>query len=557
MFACVEEAIAKPRPVGAVVAWRGTVTIKHKWSKKPVTVKRTSPLYVGDVVTTAKGSKAKLLMKDDSVLSLGARARLDIDDYVFDRRRSKRVSVFNMVRGSVRALAGRYFSGLGSKFEIKTPTSVAGVKGTDFIVRQDQDNDTSEIITLRGKVLARSSDDSIRGEVMVLPGYSSKIRSGQAPGKPKKVSKVRLNALMDETNMPVTLPFDEEDDGYLKESASEQSCAKCHQPVYAAIRGSTSKHGAAVKDCAKCHIKNSLNERSKILIERSRENMLFLDLKRGMDYKLRVKVRDERGLEGISKELAFKASERLPLVSSKTREPEITGLRIAELKHGMFFSARIEWKTDEPSSSRVEFGRGKKFDNKSRISREHLVTEHSVTIDKLTEGKSYYLRAVSIDALGNKAVSEPMKLKASKPFNKDTPRVLAEPPKVSGLKVFRVGKRFAVKWSVNKAASTTVEYAEDITEEERLSKDPHSPGRNGFIETGYYKCLACHQGVVHRKLAHPTGKVGWKGYKTPQDLRLGVGDTLLCGTCHMPHGGVRGELLQKEHQELCTSCHYN
>src|SRR5438876_11223448 len=39
-----------------------------------------------------------------------------------------------MIQGKARALVGKLFAGLGSKFEVHTPTAVAAARGTYFVV---------------------------------------------------------------------------------------------------------------------------------------------------------------------------------------------------------------------------------------------------------------------------------------------------------------------------------------------------------------------------------------------------------------------------------------
>ncbi len=80
--------------------------------------------------------------------------------------------------------------------------------------------------------------------------------------------------------------------------------------------------------------------------------------------------------------------------------PKISNIKIADISTA---SATISWQTDEPSDSLVNFGLNKNYG----IVREprYDKTEHSVVIDDLLPGKTYYVRITSSDESGNQGIS--------------------------------------------------------------------------------------------------------------------------------------------------------
>src|SRR5207245_1988667 len=66
---------------------------------------------------------------------------------------NQRSSVLRMIQGKARALVGKLFAGLGSKFEVHTPTAVAAARGTYFVVwieeKASQKMGLNEIGTVR------------------------------------------------------------------------------------------------------------------------------------------------------------------------------------------------------------------------------------------------------------------------------------------------------------------------------------------------------------------------------------------------------------------------
>lgn len=67
-------------------------------------------------------------------------------------------------------------------------------------------------------------------------------------------------------------------------------------------------------------------------------------------------------------------------------------------------TATITWKTDEASTSRVDYGTSA-GSLTSNVSDDTRVTDHSVTLTGLTPGTAYFFRVTSADAAGNSATS--------------------------------------------------------------------------------------------------------------------------------------------------------
>lgn len=182
------------KPVGSVVSWMGDVLIYAQGSSKGRIVMTMEPVFKGDTVVTAKRSKAKLLMKDDSIISLAPLTRLVVKSYEFSEKKRKRVSYLKILSGTARGVINRFFSRKNSIFQIETPTAVVGVKGTDFIIKSTRG--VTEVITITGSVTAASLDPSIGGEVLVKAGQISTVKKGEAPTTPEKLGKKRVGKLL-------------------------------------------------------------------------------------------------------------------------------------------------------------------------------------------------------------------------------------------------------------------------------------------------------------------------------------------------------------------------
>lgn len=151
-------------------------------------------VFFRERVETREASRAKILFIDDTILSVGSNTRVIIDEHVFDPERNLRQATVSMGVGTLRVLVGKTFGG-GSKFEVHTPTAVAGVRGSYFIVSVPSP-DVTEIIVLEGVVAVRNILGAVTGEVAVTPNLRTRVELNAPPLPPTPVpGAVRETAL--------------------------------------------------------------------------------------------------------------------------------------------------------------------------------------------------------------------------------------------------------------------------------------------------------------------------------------------------------------------------
>ncbi len=116
---------------GEVISVLGEPEVKQSDATKWQTLAMGDDVFVGDKIRTKDG-KAKILLVDDTVLTLDVNTRLGISKHMFRPKEKKRSGMFSLWSGRVKALVGSFFG--DSDVRIKTPTAVAGVRGTHFVV---------------------------------------------------------------------------------------------------------------------------------------------------------------------------------------------------------------------------------------------------------------------------------------------------------------------------------------------------------------------------------------------------------------------------------------
>ena len=111
-------------------------------------------------------------------------------------------------------------------------------------------------------------------------------------------------------------------------------------------------------------------------------------------YHFRVKSSDAAGNQSISTDYTFTTLE--PDITP----PVISGITATSTSET---SATITWITDEPSTSKVEYGTSVSYGQTTLNST--LKTSHSVTIDSLFQDTTYHFQVASSDGAGNEATS--------------------------------------------------------------------------------------------------------------------------------------------------------
>jgi hypothetical protein len=163
-------------------------------------------VFFRERVETKEASRTKILFIDDTILSVGANTRVTIDEHVFDPERNLRQVTVSMGLGTLRALVGKAF-GPGSRFEVRTPTAVAGVRGSYFIVSVPS-LDVTEIIVLEGEVAVRNILAAVAGEVAVRPNLLTRIELNTPPIPPTPVPAPVRDSALAETKVVEQPPRD-------------------------------------------------------------------------------------------------------------------------------------------------------------------------------------------------------------------------------------------------------------------------------------------------------------------------------------------------------------
>ncbi len=148
-------------------------------------------------------------------------------------------------------------------------------------------------------------------------------------------------------------------------------------------------------------------------------------------------------------------------------------------------SAVITWSTNQPASSRVDYGTTLAYGSSSPED-PALVTNHSVTLTGLSAGTPYYFRVVSEDGGGGSAES------GGHTFETDPADLV-----ISNVAVTNISQSSArIRWSTDRPASSQVLYGETAAYGEDSGVDPTLETSHDVFLTGLTSDTDYHYAVV-------------------------------------------------------------
>ncbi len=116
----------------AQVTWvQGSVEQYVQGAPPPRPVSFGTILGQGDRLVTKANASVEFRLPDGSLVKVGELATVNLQEIPFDPSTGKKGTILGLVWGKVRALVGK-IAAPRDRFEIHTPTGIAGVTGTDW-----------------------------------------------------------------------------------------------------------------------------------------------------------------------------------------------------------------------------------------------------------------------------------------------------------------------------------------------------------------------------------------------------------------------------------------
>ncbi len=120
---------------GTFKAVQGQVTVVRGNVHSAAVV--SGPVYASDRLVTGPGSAASLILRDGSVISVGPDSVMNLSSFAFNATTQEGNLLVDLLRGSLRMATGLIAKLKPEQVKVTTPTTVVGVRGTDFIVEEN------------------------------------------------------------------------------------------------------------------------------------------------------------------------------------------------------------------------------------------------------------------------------------------------------------------------------------------------------------------------------------------------------------------------------------
>src|SRR4030042_180146 len=158
--------------VGTVVAIKNKAIIDR--DKRTIEAKVKDGIFFNDTVSTPEASRAKRLFIDDSILTLGEKSKVVINEFVYSKDKGGR-SIIGLIDGKMRSIVGK------TNFEVHTPTAVAAARGTIilFEIGVKDGKKFTTMICHEGEFYVRSRYPGIVGSVTLKAGMMLTVFDGE------------------------------------------------------------------------------------------------------------------------------------------------------------------------------------------------------------------------------------------------------------------------------------------------------------------------------------------------------------------------------------------
>jgi len=103
-----------------------------------IAAKKGQKLYQSDVLQTDAGGSMGLILRDDTLISLGPNTQISIDEFKFIPAQNEFSILTKMFKGIVTYVSGKIAKLSPESARFETPVATVGVRGTKFLVKIDE-----------------------------------------------------------------------------------------------------------------------------------------------------------------------------------------------------------------------------------------------------------------------------------------------------------------------------------------------------------------------------------------------------------------------------------
>lgn len=119
--------------IGQIKVTKGVVHVEREGARIPAVVGM--PVRQSDKLVTGADGTVGVTFADNSLLSVGPNSTLAVDKFSFDASTHEGQFDASLQRGTLAVVSGKMVKQSPDAMRIRTPASILGVRGTEFVVK--------------------------------------------------------------------------------------------------------------------------------------------------------------------------------------------------------------------------------------------------------------------------------------------------------------------------------------------------------------------------------------------------------------------------------------
>ena len=157
------------------------------------------PIYLNDEISTPDGASLQVLLRDQTVFSIGPNSTLVFDEFIFDPTSADEVALSaSVTKGTFKFISGKISKLKPGAMTLKLPNATASVRGTSVVGRVD-DTGASDIVLLTGAVQLEAGGAPVVD--LVQPGWGVSIGETGTASAPTPFAAEEINDIIKQVEL--------------------------------------------------------------------------------------------------------------------------------------------------------------------------------------------------------------------------------------------------------------------------------------------------------------------------------------------------------------------
>ena len=139
--------------IGNVAALKGVVKVKRDTGT--INAKYGLAIEEKDVIFTKNNSKVQIILKDETIVTIGENSKYSFSEYAFDNKSNAKAKM-KLDRGFFRVITGKIGKIAPERFKVETKSATIGIRGTNFFALVNKQKE--EIGCISGKIFIMTNE---------------------------------------------------------------------------------------------------------------------------------------------------------------------------------------------------------------------------------------------------------------------------------------------------------------------------------------------------------------------------------------------------------------